>query len=101
MSGLEGAHYSLVHREGLECSQCLVVCGADIFGAAGVLQICMFRSDGGIVESCGNGPCVCDLPLFVLKYIGFGAMEDTYTPSEERCTVFRALEPAAGRFHTD
>ena len=71
---------------------------ADIFGAAALLEVRVLGPDRGIIEARGNRPGVGDLPVRILKHVGFRAVEDARRAraAESRHGLL-PVEPAAPR----
>ena len=58
----------------------------------------MFRTDTGIVKSCGNGVNGCDLTVFILAEIGLHPVEDADSAGIDGCRRFKGVNASACRF---
>ena len=85
MSALDCRDDSLCSGKVLKCFYCFFVCNRYIFCTSCIIEMCMFRSDSRIVQTCGNGIYRCDLAVFVLTEIGFHSVEDSKFSGCDSC----------------
>ncbi len=75
MAGFQGGNDALVAAQVVESGQGFVVIDGDVFGAADVLQITVFRTDAGVVQAGGNGMGFDDLAVGILHQVGAEAVQ--------------------------
>ena len=101
VGGLEGRHDAFGLGEQLEGSECLVIGHHVVAGTAGVLELCVLRTDARVVQPCGDAVALAYLSVLILQHVGAGAVQQPGGPAPERRAVLAAGEAAPGRLDTE
>src|SRR2546430_948531 len=83
MGGFERGNDAFGAGEGARSVECGSVGYGGIFGAALVGEPGVLGTDGGVIETSGNGMRCCDLAVFGLQDVGVRALEDAGTRAGE------------------